>query len=537
MVKIYDDIELIQFPRSNEKITQMLCFDDCIATFCNYINVVYEKAYINALELDFNWCELKGIGKSYNYGTKLEDNLKQYCGIEIKSRKCDDKDKVTQIVECIDNNILVCVEVLGFNCPWDWRYQIVPQGAHYFFINGYDESKCCFNCLDPFYDVINGSISFDDLKNGMQSYDIFQIIEFEEKNQDIKELLNAISSFFDSDQFDKYYIFSQKFKTFDLNKEIENYNSEMELNVDEVENDIPLNYVFKDIIHNRLRFGEYLRRIAERNEKYSASLIEFANKYISFSQKWESTRLMLIKFLIVNRLDRITGNLAEKLELIITEEKDTLNDLLSMLKGQYEENNKLEISKLNEDLEYKFIDISAFFNNEGIASENNDNSADLNDKGEYILCDYFPVNQIINSKNFVFKITEKKKGRNDNVQCNRQKIIVDKDYYDGIQILGCSEWGNYTEELTVVFEDESIEKVMITLNDWIPNYLQSADTNVLIESKKCVKDVDITEEHCNIYGVMCGIKGRKIITCIILPECISMHIFALTMLKNKKEEN
>ena len=343
MVKIYDDIELIQFPRSNEKITPMLCFDDCIATFCNYINVVYEKAYINALELDFNWCELKGIGKSYNYGTKLEDNLKQYCGIEIKSRKCDDKDKVTQIVECIDNNILVCVEVLGFNCPWDWRYQIVPQGAHYFFINGYDESKCCFNCLDPFYDVINGSISFDDLKNGMQSYDIFQIIEFEEKNQDIKELLNAISSFFDSDQFDKYYIFSQKFKTFDLNKEIENYNSEMELNVDEVENDIPLNYVFKDIIHNRLRFGEYLRRIAERNEKYSASLIEFANKYISFSQKWESTRLMLIKFLIVNRLDRITGNLAEKLELIITEEKDTLNDLLSMLKGQYEENNKLEI--------------------------------------------------------------------------------------------------------------------------------------------------------------------------------------------------
>ena len=286
-----------------------------------------------------------------------------------------------------------------------------------------------------------------------------------------------------------------------------------------------------------MRFGEYLRRIAERNEKYSASLIEFANKYISFSQKWESTRLMLIKFLIVNRLDRITGNLAEKLELIITEEKDTLNDLLSMLKGQYEENNKLEISKLNEDLEYKFIDISAFFNNEGIASENNDNSADLNDKGEYILCDYFPVNQIINSKNFVFKITEKKKGRNDNVQCNRQKIIVDKDYYDGIQILGCSEWGNYTEELTVVFEDESIEKVMITLNDWIPNYLQSADTNVLIESKKCVKDVDITEEHCNIYGVMCGIKGRKIITCIILPECISMHIFALTMLKNKKEEN
>ena len=250
-------------------------------------------------------------------------------------------------MECIDNNILVCVEVLGFNCPWDWRYQIVPQGAHYFFINGYDESKCCFNCLDPFYDVINGSISFDDLKNGMQSYDIFQIIEFEEKNQDIKELLNAISSFFDSDQFDKYYIFSQKFKTFDLNKEIENYNSEMELNVDEVENDIPLNYVFKDIIHNRLRFGEYLRRIAERNEKYSASLIEFANKYISFSQKWESTRLMLIKFLIVNRLDRITGNLAEKLELIITEEKDTLNDLLSMLKGQYEENNKLEISFTN----------------------------------------------------------------------------------------------------------------------------------------------------------------------------------------------
>lgn len=35
----------------------------------------------------------------------------------------------------------------------------------------------------------------------------------------------------------------------------------MELNVDEVENDIPLNYVFKDIIHNRLRFGEYLREL------------------------------------------------------------------------------------------------------------------------------------------------------------------------------------------------------------------------------------------------------------------------------------
>lgn len=533
MVKIYDDIELIQFPRTNEKITPMLCFDDCIATFCNYINVVYEKVYINALEFDFNWSEQKGIGKSYNYGIRLEENLRQYCGIYIKSKKCDGKDAVAQIKEHIDNNILVCVEVLGFNCPWDWRYKIVRQGAHYFFINGYDESIGCFNCLDPFYNVINEILSFEDLKKGIQSYDIFQIREVEEKNQDIKELLNAISSFLDSDQLDKYYIFSQKFKTFDLKKEIENYNTGMELMVDNIENDIPLNYVFKDIIHNRLRFGVYLRRIAKRNGKYSERLKEFANKYISLSQKWESTRLMFIKFLIVNRLDKITGYLAEKLELIISEEKDTLNDLLSILNGQYEENNILEIAKLNEDSEYIFIDISTYYNNEGISVENEDNSADLNDKGEYILCDYFPLNQIINLKNFVFRIPEKKSGRNDNVQCNRQKIIVDKDFYDGIQILGCSEWGNYTEELTIVFEDESIEKISITLNDWIPNFFQSEEMNVLIESKKSVKEDDITEEDCNIYGVMCAIKGRKKIKGIILPECISMHVFALTMLKNK----
>lgn len=535
-LRIYEDMQLVQFPRFNEKITPMLCFDDCISTFGTYINAVYEKAYINALEIDFDWCEQAGIGKSYHYGTRLEENVKKYCGIDIKSIKCDKMDAVAQIMGHIDENTLVCAEVLGLNCPWDWRYQIEEQGAHYFFITGYDEDERCFNCVDPFYQIMNENLSFDNLQNGIQSYDIFQVCKMGEKNKDIDELLNSINTLFNGGYLNAYYIFADKFRSFDIAKEVEDYSAESEFMVENIENNIPLNYVFKDIIHNRLRFSVYLRRIAERNKQFSNELTEFSDKYITLSQKWESARLMLIKFLIVNRIDKITGNLADKLELILHEEEETLQSLLSMVNGQYKVSNISESTDLHKDVDSITLDISAYFNNEGIAVGKENTTADFNDKGEFILYEYFPKDQIMRCGNFSFLIQEKRNGEKDNIQCNSETISVDADYYSGLEIMGCSEWGDYTEELTVVFEDGSFEKISFTLYDWIPNYLHDGDMNVLIETKKSIRDDVTTEEDCNVYGVICTIKEKKKITHIRLPECTSMHIFALTLLKSRNSK-
>jgi len=533
MIKIFNDMELIQFPRENEKITSMLCFDDCIATYGHFAGVVFEKAYIDSLALDFNMSEGSSIGKSYNYGTKIEDNIRKYCGIEISTYKANGEDCVGRIKECIDKNILVCVEVLGFNCPWDWRYQIIPNGAHYFFINGYDEQERCFNCLDPYYGVRDGSLGFDDLRKGIQSFDLFRNLGISDTHRDIEELIDVISSYEADDLKGKYYRFADSFRSFDVRKEIENYNEETELSTDNIENDIPLNYVFKDIIHNRLRFGTYLRRLADRNPGSGDNLSMFADRFCSLSQKWESARLLMIKYLIVNKTDRISGSLADKLVHIIDEEQDTVSGLLSSLKGRNITNTDWGSKDMSKDSEYVFVDIDPYFNNEGISERKDGVSADLNDKGEYIFSDCFPVNQIYRSDRYAFKIPDKKNGRNDNIQCESQKIKVDADHYDGIQILGCSEWGDYEEELTVVFDDNSVEKTSLMLNDWIPNYLQNGKRDIVIESKKYVSEDLVDEEDCNIFGVLCGIKGKKKVTEIILPECSSMHIFALTLLKNK----
>jgi len=481
------DIQIKQFPRVNGTITPMLCYDDCIATFGYYTKVPYEKAYMNVLNSYFHWDSSEGIGQSYRSNSSLADNLKKYCGISITTHVCKNKDMLKIVKDYIDRNNIVCAKLVGFYCPWDWRYQIEEQGIHYFFLNNYNEKDGCFNCIDPYYQSLNEKLSYSDLQNGLISFEVFEFPIHVEKYSDIRELLKSVNSFVEGRALKSLKEFADKLYQFNIEKEVIDYQNINSFSSEDVDN-IALNCAVKDIIHNRVRFIVFLKSFAASYFELKNEIIEVSDSYLLLSQKWESVRLMLIKAILVNNTEKIKNYLSPKVKAIVEEEEKVARKLIAILRGKYRCQGVENEEVLEASSEAVMLDITKYYNNEGIAVGCNNITANFDGNGEFLLYNDFPKSQLIQYKNWKFWLPIKKNGINDNIQCRSNVIYVIPDIYESICVLGCSEWGDYIEEIKILFENNIEESLSFKLFDWIPNQLNVKEQDIVIKAKKTIKD-------------------------------------------------
>ncbi len=534
-------LKINQFSRIFDIVTPSFCFDDCVATYALSIAQDYEKMYLSSLQDGFFWDDSMedSIGNHYKSETRMKENLKKYVGIQIKEYNFKFHEAYPIIYNRLLKGAIVCVEMLGYWCPWDWRYKVEKKGSHAFFLSEYDEEKKEFVCVDPYYNKENIRISVEHIEKGFVSFSVYSYSPVESNKNNIELLKDSLSTIMTGGWNQSICELEGIIrKNFDLHKEVIDYENLEQYSMEEIQSNTKLNDVLMDISHNRVRFAALLRKLAEQEKEYKEVLLLYANELIDIAEKWEMSRMLLMKKIYLKKQQGISDFFADKIKDVATSEKILLESICHSLKQekmQVIENEKNIMIQENGELFY--IDLLPYCNNVGIGSKKKDFEADLNGLKEYFIAEYFPSGIVCVEDTMSFHIPKKDNGICDNISCRSQKIDIKTDYYNHMYILGCSEWGTYSDTIMLLYEDDSIAKFKIVMADWLPNYLEKENSSVAYQSKKIIRNLDNfgeNEEECYIYAKKISMPIRKPIKAIILPECATIHIFAISMRKASK---
>lgn len=530
---MHNILKVQKLPRLLGNVTPSFCLDDCLATYAATVGCEYEFAYFDALRTVYSSKKSKteGIGKSIDFNILVEENLAKYVGIKREKLSIDAKEGIKQIQQKIDENDVYQLTILGFYCPWDWRYQVIDAGAHSLYVVGWDEEKQELECVDPYYDKQQVFLSYENYIKGFQYLTRITYEPCENYNPE-RVLKEKLKYLLESGQIATLKEMAEDINIeFNLKLEIDQYDENEFLDMDEIQNRIHINSAMKELSHNRVRFAVMLQKLASKDTDKQEEIEKLADDALYLAEKWDSVRMMLIKK-IFTRKTNIAEYLSKKIKDVAEQEEAYIQKVIHVLEGKQNKKEETEALATREKKgKTHFANLKPFFNNEGIG-EYGSKTADLNNNGEYFINNKFPSESKVCCKNIEFSLIEKQEGREDNIACSKQVIPVEHGYYTSISFLGCSEWGNYKEDVVITYEDGTNASYRIELSDWMPSLEFGQPENIAFNSEKAVVLMNgklVDTEECNTYIAQIHTKANKRIISITLPECINMHIFAITL--------
>jgi hypothetical protein len=160
-----------------------------------------------------------------------------------------------------------------------------------------------------------------------------------------------------------------------------------------------------------------------------------------------------------------------------------------------------------------------------------DCGANFTGSGYYFLSDNAPAAGDMKLENMKFKFPLVGAGSVDNISCDDQEIEVAPGFYNSIQLLGTAEYGDFTDHLTVEYENGDRKNVGIAFSEWWrsdPVYNEKIAWKGKIVEKREEKASVIDRDH-HIYAIERPIGNNGRITKIILPFCPNIHIFSISL--------
>ena len=196
----------------------------------------------------------------------------------------------------------------------------------------------------------------------------------------------------------------------------------------------------------------------------------------------------------------------------------------------------------NQVKEYLPLDISSYFNNNGVSFDSDVTTGDFNGEGDtYPGEDLPPSDTKVFCEDVPFVFPKIEKGTENNLALTNHVIHFPHGRYDKLYLLGAAENGDYEENFELVYQESIIETVKIGLTSWhgfegtkfgesigikCTGYhsaalLQNAHTDIYINRDTFiwVQNVDLNQEYV--------LRSMK---CPYNP-CI--HFFAMTLSKSK----
>ncbi len=182
----------------------------------------------------------------------------------------------------------------------------------------------------------------------------------------------------------------------------------------------------------------------------------------------------------------------------------------------------------------KPVDISRWFNNDGIASVENMKHGDFDGGGcTYPAEEIYVSGSVLNVQGVKFLLSGNKKKANNNIQCKGQTLRLPKVNADKLYFLGSSHGGNYKENFNVVYSDGTEELIKVGLSDWCVKPQFNEITAVKAKFRYSGKEKQ--DLPCSIWLQEVVLRHpEKKISRLILPTKENMHIFAITYGKGKK---
>lgn len=174
------------------------------------------------------------------------------------------------------------------------------------------------------------------------------------------------------------------------------------------------------------------------------------------------------------------------------------------------------------------LDLTSFFNNDGVAFETNIKDGSLD--GKFNLDgDQLPQNSEVSYFDIPFNFPDTNNGKNNNLIPKSQKIEIPPDNYSQIYFLGFSVRGNYSAPLTLEYKDNTTEQISLALSDGcgapIYNEVEAIHTEYRFNVQK--EEMDLTE--CGIYLQTLKLNKEKTLTGFTLANHQNLRIFAITL--------
>lgn len=491
------------------------CFDDCVSTFTNYHGADSRIAYIQSLRLPFG---KDGI----NYGKEVGDiqnALEKFCGIHIENIYESD-DWLKTVLEYINEDYICSISIKGYCCPWDWRFSEPDlEGEHSFFILGSDISQKVFNCIDPYYNQSVAVLPFDLFSEGCTRVSLYKYDYTEWNNDDLVCALKEETDYLKNNQ-----------PTFEsVEKMLSDYFAQKDLGGCEPSKrrtyvDVNSDYVYillEFLALERVKFAWYADSLNERGILHSNS---FSDEFADISKLWNSIKKNYAKNLLRGKVD--VSGISEKICETIILELGLLDRMLADIAvDSWISVEQKKTTEIYTNLESVNLDIRTFFNNTGVC--HNGNEADFNGFGNYFIEESLILEDKKTFGDVSFVLNRNEDG-NDNIICKKQSINCDVGKCRSIHFLACSDWEDSKIIVGLKYNDGSVERKLLEVEEWVPP--QNKDLkNVCIKALKSVRKSAEKTEPCYVYAYAMACDCNKELLAVELPDCDSIHIFAVTV--------
>ncbi|QKS44540.1 hypothetical protein HUB94_09040 [Paenibacillus cellulosilyticus] len=286
------------------------------------------------------------------------------------------------------------------------------------------------------------------------------------------------------------------------------------------------------IILDRHKFKELVLYYIDK-EGHNSFLQSIIDQIHIIITHWEAALNMMTKAIVTSSITaKLKTNFITKVNNVVQLE----HSLAQMIYSSSFDSGKLHpvkdtmnAEKHTDDLRHVPLDLSRHMNNRGFSYELSAAcTADITGTGEYV---YVNSGQMESS---TFNMPTIGSDMMDNIACMGQVLPVDPLRCKGIAILGCSEWGDSSAFLTIIYQDGTEKNYPVILTDFInePRYNESVEMKLSLVDKN--DNLKVSDAY--LFRVMIYFEENEVIDFIQLPVCSNMHIIAMNMLNVHAEQ-
>lgn len=514
------------------------CIEDAVLSVLTWYNYDYLLMYSHAWSFALHEDKVSDstslgrrldIRKSYQY-----DLLEKFHGVKIT---LDDVKENVNIKSAINDELVKFKPVIilfdMYWAPWSEDYQTNKDSLHAFIITGIDENKENYVCTDTLYLKQGLLLPVNLLEIGTVRLYIFDSVE-ENKEFTLKSILEAMIAKIQADDFFKdIKKFGTMFLTsFDNKKEMEGFSDLTE---------VPLQENLFKILHNRKKIMELLSYLYEiYNEKYLLTISEHFKQIVS---KWEVIRVMILKLLLTYEYQdeakngQVVMEISDKIIAVADVEQEAFCAFKAAAQIGANEETSVEMNdkrtiEAGENKGVLHLDLSRYYNNKGIEIDLNDTgTANLCGTGQFfVMNDYALRDKLWKVENMEFLFPDLTNAVYDNISCKNQEIDIEEGHYNKIMILGCAEWGNFSERMTLKYADSSERKELLEFTDWDS---EAFFNETIAWTGRGAKRDDTSMKYLDfdvhLFAFEQHISSEGKLSKIVLPDCPYIHIFAVSL--------
>jgi|GEM_PF-5306770 len=510
------------------KINALDCYELLVANVAIWAGRRYEMYFSTEWNLDYDLENVDGlIGTRLHGGTVSNEHLEKYHGIKITTSATA---SLTHLRDALYNEhpLGACVDARFI--PWDEHFGDAEyEGEHCFLITGLNEAQGKLYCVDPYYNKNQLEFHIVSFMSACKEMYSFQFADSVDCKPDLNDFFHDVLQLHANQKT----ISSIK----NLIRDFTNMNSEDIKNefygfIDQDFHHAPLFASMNTISRNRKKFSTSLAYISLFMDQNKTNLTGLIKKFESMGSMWMIATKLAYKCYSNN--EHFEGNKQLLINKLL-EVADLEEEAVAAMKHYLQVgvlNVHIHSAAASQPLEtignIIHLDLFKYFNNHGIGNWD-DNTADLTGTGYYFLSDTFPDTPIIGSGKLTFISPKTSIQINDNISCLGQTLEIPYHYAKCISLLGCSEYGSFSERVVIHYENNESIELILEFSEWNCQIPQFND-QIFWHSKIANRLLGPIDEAHFLFTNFLKVRSRRRIAAIQLPVCPNLHIFAASLI-------